>query len=202
MQKPVLCSVICLLLALTALAQPSSIDKNKVLDYFQEQQFDEAIDYLQPIVSADPANQQALRYLGYAYYMSDHVKTAQQCYRRMFANDSVNITANHYLATFYYNRDPELAMQFFARLIRLQPSSAHYYRGLGALLSRSKLKDPALLFLDLAYAMAPGDGRNLVSLAEVLIDLKNFNRADSLLEIGLARDSMNMSFLRSRIRSA
>jgi tetratricopeptide (TPR) repeat protein len=202
MQKPIVSFAICLLLAFTAMAQPAAIDKNKVLDYFQEQQFDEAIEYLQPIVAADSANQQALRYLGYAYYMSENVKTAQQCYLRMFANDSVNVTANHYLATIYYNRDPDRAMQFFARLIKLQPNTAHYYRGLGELLSRSKLKDSALLFLELAYALAPGDGRNLVSLAEVLIDLKNYNKADSLLETGLAKDSMNVSFLRSRIRSA
>ncbi len=202
MHKPIISCIVGTLLALMASAQPSSIDKNKVLDYFQEQQFDEAIAYLQPVVAGDSANQQALRYLAYAYYMSESIKPAQQCYNRMFANDSVNVTANHYLATIYYNRDPDLALEFFARLIRLQPNMAHYYRGLGELLSRKKLKDSALIFLNQAYAMAPGDSRNLVSLTEVLIDVKDYPKADSLLEIGLARDSLNPSFLKSRVRSA
>lgn len=202
MHKPVISCVITMMMALAVTAQPSSIDKNKVLDFFQEQQFDEAISYLQPVVAGDSSNQQALRFLGYAYYMSENVKAAKQCYLKMFGNDSVNITANHYLANIYYNRDPDLALDFFARLIRLQPNNAHYYRGLGELLSRKKQKDSALLFLNQAYALAPGDTRNLVALAEVFIDVKNYTRADSLLEAGLARDSLNASFLRSRIRSA
>lgn len=193
---------ISLLLVGTAAAQPAGIDKNKVLDYIQEQQFDEAISYLQPIVAGDSANQQALRFLGYAFYMSDNVQAAKQCYLKMFSNDSVNLTANHYLATIYYNRDPDLALGFFARLIRLQPNTAHYYRGMGELLSRAKQKDTALLFLQQAYALAPGDARNLVSWAEVLIDTKEYTKADSLLEIGLARDSLNAAFLKARIRSA
>lgn len=202
MHKPFVSCIISTMLALAVTAQPSAIDKNKVLDYFQEQQFDEAITFLQPVVAGDSSNQQALRYLGYAYYMSENVKAAQQCYKKMFANDSLNVTANHYLATIYYNRDPDLALDFYARLIRLQPNTAHYYRGLGELLSRKKLKDSALTFLHQAYAMAPGDARNLVSLTEVLIDVKDYPQADSLLEIGLARDSLNPSFLRSRVRSA
>lgn len=193
---------ISLLLVGTAAAQPAALDKNKVLDYIQEQQFDEAISYLQPIVAGDSANQQALRFLGYAFYMSDNVQAAKQCYLKMFSNDSVNLTANHYLATIYYNRDPDLALGFFARLIRLQPNTAHYYRGMGELLSRAKQKDTALLFLQQAYALAPGDARNLVSWAEVLIDTKEYTKADSLLEIGLARDSLNAAFLKARIRSA
>lgn len=202
MHKSFISFIIATIFALVATAQPAAIDKNKVLDYFQEQQFDEAVAYLQPIVAVDSANQQALRYLAYAYYMSENVKAAQLCYSKMFANDSANVTANHYLATIYYNRDPDLALDFFARLIRLQPGTAHYYRSMGELLSRKKLKDSALTFLNQAYAMAPGDARNLVSLTEVLIDVKDYPQADSLLEIGLARDSLNPSFLKSRVRSA
>ncbi|WP_162915878.1 tetratricopeptide repeat protein [Paraflavitalea soli] len=202
MNRSLISCIICTLFALAATAQSSVIDKTKVMDYFQEQQFDDAITYLQPAVTGDSANQQALRLLAYAYYMSENVKAAQQCYRKMFANDSVNVTANHYLATIYYNRDPELAMEFFERLIRLQPNTAPYYRSLGELLSRKKLKDSALTFLHQAYTMAPGDARNLVSLTEVLIDVKDYCKADSLLEIGLARDSLNPSFLRSRVRNA
>lgn len=186
----------------TAMAQSSAVDKNKVQEYFQEQQFDEAIQYLQPIVTADSANQAALRYLGYAYYMNENVRDAKTCYERLFANDSLSITANHYLATIYYNRDPDLALEFFTRLIRLQPQTANYHRSLGELYSRKKEKDTALLHLHNAYALAPGDSRNLVALAEVLVDVKNYREADSLLEVGLSRDSLNMAVLRTRVRSA
>ncbi len=93
-------------------------------------------------------------------------------------------------------------MSFLARLIRLQPNNANYYRGLGEQLSRAKMKDSALQFLNQAYQLAPGDFKNVVALAETLIDIKDYTKADSLLEVGLARDSMNTSVLKSRIRSA
>jgi tetratricopeptide (TPR) repeat protein len=201
-QKTVLPCIIGLLLGQGVIAQSAAVDKNKIQDYFQEQQFDEAITYLQPLVTGDSANQQALRYLGYAYYMNENMRAAQHCYLAMFKNDSVSMTANHYLATIYYNRDPDLSLDFFARLNRLQPNNANYCRGIGELLSRKNQKDTALLWLNQAYAMAPADSRNLLALADVLVDVKDYARADSLLEIGLARDSLNAAFLKLRIRSA
>lgn len=190
------------LLAFTGIAQPAAIDKNKVYSYLQEQQFDEAFNYLEPAIGSDSSNTEALRLLAYAHYMNEDIMSAEQCYQKLFSLDSLSITANHYLASIYYNRNPDLAMDFLGRLIRLQPKSAHYYRGLGELLSRVKQKDSALVFLQQAYTMAPNDYKNVVALAEVLIDLKDYAQADSLLEAGLLRDSLNAAMLKSRIRSA
>lgn len=202
MRKTFVACILSMFGAFTVIAQPSTFDKNKVLDLFQEQQYEEAVSYLQPVIGSDSANAQALRLLSYAYYVNEDIPRAQQCYWKLFALDSNNITANHYLATIYYNREPDIAMNFLARLVRLQPDKAQYYRGLGELLSRAKMKDSALLYLNQAYALAPGDYKNLVALAETLIDIKNYAKADSLLEVGLARDSLNISVLKSRIRSA
>lgn len=202
MRSSVVCFMTALLLVQAAAAQSVNPDKDKVQTFFQEQQYDEAIDYLKPLVATDSTNMPALRYLGYAYYMNDNTKAAKQCYLTMFRNDSVNITANHYLAAIYYNRDPDLSLEYFLRLNRLQPKNANYMRSIGELLSRSKQKDTALVWLNQAYDIAPGDKKNLQSLADVLIDVKDFKKADSLLEIGLMQDSMDASFLRSRIRSA
>ena len=206
MYKLFLSCLLSLLLAGTVIAQPQPLpqafDKTKVLDYFEEQRFEEAISYLQTVIGSDSVNTQALRLLGYAYYMNEDITRARQSYLKLFELEPDNITANHYLANIYYNRDPDLAMGFFARLVRLQPKAAQYHRGLGELLSRSKQKDSALVFLNQAYALAPADYKNLVALAEVLIDIKNYTRADSLLELGLARDSLNAAILKARIRSA
>lgn len=202
MNKPLLSYAISFLFVYMAAAQPLAPDKNKVLDMLQEQQYEAAINYLQPAIGIDSSNTQALRLLSYAYYMSEDIFHAQQCFLKLFQLDTGNITANHYLASIYYNRDPDLSMSFLARLIRLQPNNANYYRGLGEQLSRAKMKDSALQFLNQAYQLAPGDFKNVVALAETLIDIKDYTKADSLLEIGLARDSMNASVLKSRIRSA
>jgi tetratricopeptide (TPR) repeat protein len=202
MNKPLLSFAISFLFVFIAAAQPPAPDKNKVLDMLQEQQYEAAINYLQPAIGIDSSNTQALRLLSYAYYMSEDMLHAQRCFLKLHSLEPDNITANHYLASIYYNRDPDLSMSFLARLIRLQPANANYYRGLGEQLSRAKMKDSALQYLSQAYKLAPGDFKNTVAWAETLIDLKDYAKADSLLEIGLTRDSMNASLLKSRIRSA
>src|SRR5580704_7360524 len=49
--------------------QSSSLDKNKVLGYFQDQQYDEAMIYLLPLIHIDSSNIDALGFLAYANYM-------------------------------------------------------------------------------------------------------------------------------------
>jgi tetratricopeptide (TPR) repeat protein len=88
------------------LAQPKPIDKNKVMDYFQNQQFDEAVAYLSPALAADSSDLTLLGYAGYAYYMNDHNEEAAGCYQRMLGVDSNNVTALHYLLLIRLNEDP------------------------------------------------------------------------------------------------
>ena len=55
-------------------AQPITLDKNKVMDFFQNQQFDEAINYLSPFAVNDSSNLQLLSFPGYANYMNDDAR--------------------------------------------------------------------------------------------------------------------------------
>src|ERR1700742_390240 len=73
------------------------VDKEKVMDLFQDQQFDEALNYLSPVLESDSSNLPALNYAGYAYYMQDKLVSATACYRKMIAVDSNSITGLHYL---------------------------------------------------------------------------------------------------------
>ena len=193
----------CLLLLLqTSLAQSSAVDKIKVMDYFQGQQYEEAIHYLQPILTNDPSNAQILGFLGYANYMNDDLADAKKYYEKVIATDSNNIAANQYLAAINNNSDPDSAQLYTKRLIALQPNKALHYRNMGDLLKRTKQKDSAFAYYNKAYQISPADFRNATSLADILIEKKNFAKADSILEAALQKDSLNITCLRLRIRSA
>lgn len=176
--------------------------KQKVLGYFQDQQFDEAINYLLPVIQYDSMNVQLLGYLGYAYTMVEQNRTAEIMYERILAIDSNHISANLSLSRLYSQRRPERSQELTARLIRLQPEKDAHYRMMGQLLDRKKEKDSAYYFFETAYRIAPQDPRNAAPLADVLLDTKNYPRADSILAAGLAQDSMYVPFLISAIRSA
>lgn len=201
MRKAIISCIFLALTTLTTWSQTAAIDKNKVLDYFQNQQFEEAINYVQPALGADSSNMQALGFAGYAWYMSERIPQAELCYLKMVAIDSTNITANHYLAGIYNNREIDLSMFYIARLIRLQPAKSAYYRTMGELLSRKNEKDTALLYLNQAYALAPNDLKNISALADVWLDKKEYKKADSILQVGLAKDSIYLPYLKLCIRS-
>ncbi len=183
-------------------ASAQSADKNKVMDFFQNQQFEEAINYLNTAVAADTQNIQLLGYLGYAYYMNDNTSLADKYYRQLLRLDANNVAALQYLAMLNKNDFPDDALQFTRRLIYLQPAKAPHYRNMGELFKRVNKQDSAFVYFNQAYLLAPGDYKNGVGLADILIDEKNFRRADSIIEAGLAQDSVNVSFLKLRIGSA
>jgi tetratricopeptide (TPR) repeat protein len=106
------------------------------------------------------------------------------------------------LALLNKNDSPNKALQYTGRVILLQPLKAGYYRSMGELFKRKDEQDSAFVYFSEAYALAPTDCKNGVGLADVLIDRKEYKRADSIIEAGLQQDSVNLSFLKLRIRSA
>jgi len=177
------------------------VDKSKVMDLFQDQQFDEALGYLSPVLQADSDNMPVLNYAGYAYYMSDNETAAQACYQRMLRVDSNSITALHYLVLLNEQADPGSAREYGQRLIALQPRKAAWWRVTGEMWSRLQRPDSALIYMDKAYELAPGDVKTVSALGNLLCDAKDYKKADSIVDIALAKDSMNVSLLKLRVRS-
>jgi tetratricopeptide (TPR) repeat protein len=177
------------------------VDKSKVMDLFQDQQFDEALSYLSPVLQADSDNVPVLNYAGYAYYMSDNEAAARTCYERMLKVDGNSVTALHYLVLLNEQADAGSALEYAQRLIALQPRKAAWWRVAGEMWGRVQRPDSALIYMDKAYELAPGDVKTVAALGNLLCDAKDFGRADSIVDLALARDSMNVSLLKLRVRS-
>ena len=178
------------------------VDKSKVMDLFQDQQFDEALNYLSPVLKADSDNVPVLNYTGYAYYMSDNEPAAEACYQRMLHVDSNSLTALHYLVLLQQGEDAGAALGHALHLIRLQPNKATWWRTAGELFGRKQQPDSALVYLNRAYALAPGDVKTVVALGNLLCDGKAYAKSDSMVDVALEKDSVNVSLLKLRVRSA
>lgn len=183
-------------------AQSPLVDRNIVMDFFQNMQYDEAISYLHTAEKKDSVNLQILGYLGYAYYMDDDMNSAGIYYQKMLDVDSNNVSANQYFANIYSNPEPEKARLYTLRLIKTNPTKAVYYRKMGDLFKRINQKDSAFNYYEQAFRLLPGDSKNGGALADLLIDQKNYARADSIIDDGLVKDSLNVNYLRLRIRSS
>jgi tetratricopeptide (TPR) repeat protein len=183
-------------------AQSVLVDKAKVQDLFQSQQFDDAIQYLQQAYLNDSTDVQVNNWLGYAYFMTDEHRKARQYFNKVISADSNHLTAIRYLAIINYNSDADESLHYYQQLARIEPGKYAHYRHLGELWARKGKNDSAFLYFNTAYAMAPGDYKNAAGLAAHLIEGQNYKRADSILDRGLQQDSMNSYLLRLRLKSA
>jgi tetratricopeptide (TPR) repeat protein len=183
-------------------SQSISLDKNKVMDFFQAQQYEDAISYLVPIYNNDSSGIQILQYLGYAHYMNDDIEAAANCFEKILSKDSNNVSALHYLAGIYKNKKTGRAFSFTQKLVSLQPNKAMYKRELAELYQRAGNKDSALFYFNEAYTQSPNDSKNALELGWALMEEKDFIKADSITNNFLAKDSMNIPFLKLKISAA
>jgi tetratricopeptide (TPR) repeat protein len=183
-------------------AQSFRIDKNIVMDHFQNMQYEDAISYLHAAEKLDSLNLQILGYLGYAYHMNDDLATASRYYQKMLDIDSNNISANQYFLHIYSNTEPVTARLYAYRLINNNPQKAIYHRKMGDLFRRKNLKDSAFIYYERAFLLSPSDNKNGAALADLLIDQKNYPKADSIIDEGLVRDSLSVPYLKLRIKSS
>src|SRR5262245_44441297 len=124
MKRTALLFCITLAMALQATAQTNTIDKNKVMLFFQDQDYEEAISYLSPLAVADSTNTQVLGYLAFAYSMNDNDILAKKYYRQLYAVDSNNLAAIQYLSNSRDLDDSTLVITLVRTLIAKQPNKA------------------------------------------------------------------------------
>jgi len=189
------------LFQINSTAQSSPVDKNKLMDFFQNQQFDEAINYMLPIETNDSTNIILLGYLGYAYYMNDNIALAKKYYQSIFNLDSTNVSALQYLTIFNKSENTDLAIAYTRRLISLQPNKAVHYRTMAELFRKINKRDSVFLYYKIAYNIAPKEYKNAVGFADILVDKEKFTSADSIIKAALLLDSNNIPLLKVSMRS-
>jgi tetratricopeptide (TPR) repeat protein len=188
---------------ITVASNAQGPDKEKISDLFQNQQFEDAIDYLKPFYQRDSGNLQILNSLGYAFYMNDNHEEAKIYFQKIFDIDSNNISANQYLTNIgISDRDFDVAKTFARRLIHINPSRSSYYRVLAGIYKKNREEDSARFYYDHAYYLAPTDGRNITAYGEILINDSNYLKADSILNAGLTSVPYDINYLKLLIQSS
>lgn len=178
-------------------------DKSRLMQYFENQEYAQAANYLLPIVQADANNIHNLSLLGYTYYMSNQLANAEQCYLKIWNEDSTDITACNYLGKINLQKgNNPLALFYFCRLIDLKPGVAAYYKEAAVTWSLMSNFAAAGYYYRLSYFINPDDPQVVTSLADSWLGQKMYNRADSILDDALEKDSLDAGLIEEKIKSA
>lgn len=178
------------------------VDKNKLSEYFQNEQYGEAIRYLEDNKAGFSNDINTINNLGYAYFMSENYKAAQNIYSKSLLLDSLNFTANRYLALINNHfKDYKSQLFYYERLLKVQPTNALLYKLTGDTYSLLKNDDTALVYYTKAYTLQPTYAKVALAYADLLLDKEMYATADSVAKVFLEQDSLNVSMIRLAIRS-
>ncbi|HEU0226463.1 MAG TPA: hypothetical protein VFQ86_01895 [Arachidicoccus soli] len=178
-------------------------DKSVLMQYFENQEYAQAANYLQPIIQADSGNIHNLSLLGYTYYMSNQLASAEECYLKIWNQDSSNIVACNYLGKINLKKQNNpLALHYFCRLIDLKPGVAAYYKEAAFTWNQMSNFPAAGYYYQLSYFINPNDPQVTASLADYWLGQKIYNRADSILDAALQKDSLDAGLIEEKIKSA
>lgn len=180
--------------------QAPEIDQAVVMSYFQDQQYEPAIQYLQSRIQPDNIKQLAL--LGYAYYQAGKWPETIQTYQQILHLDSTYIPAYQYLGGIYMQQEQaRLAIPHYRKLAALQPQ-AQTFKQLSFALFAAREADSGFVYLQQAYALNPFDSKVVARMAEEWLDRQRYNAADSVLQPYLAKDSLQTTVIIPAVKTA
>lgn len=169
------------------------IDKTLLMDYFQEQQYDKVIQYLEETVK--PQEAYGLGLLASAYYQNGQFPQAEKYYKIVLERDSNHVQAHQHLGNIAKQQQQLIvAFEHYEKLVALRPANAAYYKQLSRVCENIVgMQDTAFYFLQRSYQLNPKDVSVVTSMAAELMIQKKNSVADSILKTYYAMDSSQVS---------
>jgi len=194
-------AVVLLITACKTAAAQQPIDRTLLMEYLQNQQYENAVSYLQPRVRDNDIAQISL--LAYTYYVSGKTKDAMTQYERVLQLDSNNVVAHQYLAGICMQMESPLpAVHHYQEIIRLQPNNTNAYKQGSFACFIAQQLDTGFAWLQKAYFLNPSDPKVTARLGEELMEKEQYPLADSILCAFLQKDSLQPVVIMTAIRSA
>ena len=177
----------------------TSYDRNQLSLFFQNQEFEKAISYLQAN-SPVQNNSQYNADLGYAFFMDDRLELSKKEFEAVYQQQPDNKQANLYLAQlFSLMKMPDSALFYYCHLTKLQPENYRFWQKSAQLFTDLNKFDSALVYIEKAYGLNRLSGKLTVQYTDQLIRHKQYDKAEILLNNFLVNDSSNQDVMIKRI---
>jgi tetratricopeptide (TPR) repeat protein len=146
-------------------------------------QFETALSIL---IEGDSLNIDVLLRIGQCNFLLGASVGASRPFERVLQLDSVNITALNHLGQLYA-RDGEFqkALSCFEQLATIDSTNAYYCKQAGAMAARSRDIFAAQLWYQRALNLNPRDTESAVALANILMEMEQYESVDSIVQVTL-----------------
>lgn len=180
-----------------------STTEQRLIQYFQNQEYAKAAVYLQSTLPVTSDSMQYLSLLGYACYMSNQFTKAAYYFERLLRADPSRPRALYYLGKINMAKSNlPAAQKYFCRLVERKPGVAAYYKQLAQLFQQLGNDAAAGWYFGKSHHLNPDDPAVTAKLASYRIRQKLYQKADTILDSALRQDSLQATLLDIRIHSA
>ncbi len=188
-----------LLLSLSSFSQ--QVNDALLLDYYQNQRYLEAANYLKSIYPESTTDLKALSRLAYTSQMAGKLSDAEGYYLRIFNSDSTNISILYNLAALNQRRGNAMRAEiYYKRILLKDTTNFQVYKQLATISHNKADLISQLVYLQKANKLDSVDFDVASDLSDQYVNLKQFQQAEKVLNTAITADPENIILLQSLLK--
>jgi tetratricopeptide (TPR) repeat protein len=181
--------------------QSSKIDNALLLDYYQNQRFLDASDYLKKTFPEPVTDGKVLAQMAYASQMANRLVDAEGYYQRLYDMDTTSKSSLYSMASINLRRGNMVKAEFYYKKI-IQKDSTNYlaYKQLASIASGKNNITAAIVYLQKANRLNSYDADVAADLSDYYINLQQFDLALRVLNKSAENDPEDVVILTSLMK--
>jgi tetratricopeptide (TPR) repeat protein len=170
-----------------------------LLEYYQNQRFADALDYLRKTYPEPITDAKILSSLAYTSQMAGKLADAEGYYLRIYQKDSTSISLLYNLGNLNLRRGNNgKALVYFKKILQKDSTNFNVYKQLATISFNSGDLKADSVYLQKANTINPVDPDVAADLATIFINKKSYPKADSIVSRALAADTANLLLLHQK----
>jgi len=176
--------------------QSNKADDALLLEYYQNQRFAEAADYLKKTYPEPVTDVKILSGLAYTSEMAARLPDAEDYYQRIYATDTTNMTVLFNLGSINARRGNNIkAISYYKKILLKDSTNFNVLKQMATLSRASGNVLDAINYLIKANKLNPTEPDVAYDLSSFFINLKLYKKADTVVTAALKADTANMLLL-------
>ena len=188
-----------LIFNIIAFGQQLALDKDKLFDFYQNQRYAEAAEYLKQNYGENTDDLKALTQMGYCFLMAGNNVEAEKYYLKANSLQSKSLPILFNLASINNRRgNTDKAKQYYREIVEIDSNNFIVYKLLANLYNSNK-DSLKRVYLLKANKLMPTDGDVAVDLAEVHALHQDYGKAYEVLNVAIKADNENFVLQRTKL---
>lgn len=171
-------------------------DNALLLDYYQNQRFEDAVNYLKATYPEPVTDVKILSSLAYASSMAGKLPEAEDYYQRIYVIDTTNTAILFNLGNINTRRgNNRKALSYYKKILLRDSTNFSVFKQMASLSQNMGQIIEAVNYLQKANKINPVEPDVAFDLTTFYINLKLYKRADTIVTVALQADTANLLLL-------